>query len=193
LRFAPRYFMQLLPPLAIAASRGFSLAPRTARLLIAAALLIPAIRFGPRYVSLAREDFAGIEHTWQDTAMNRESRAAAKLVLGMAQQGNTIFVWGYRPDVVAYTGLPVAGKLWDSQPLTGVPADRHLSESRPVDAAWAKQKREELVAEKPTFLVDGLSEYNPKLDIHAFPELTEWLTAYAEAGRTGGTIVYRRR
>jgi hypothetical protein len=44
LRFAPRYFMQLLPPLAMAAARGFSLAPRMARLLIAAALLIPAIR-----------------------------------------------------------------------------------------------------------------------------------------------------
>jgi len=193
LRFAPRYFMQLLPPLTMAAARGFSLAPRTVRLGIAAALLIPAIRFGPRYVSLAREDFAGVEHTWQDAAMNRESRSAAKIVLGMVQPGDTIFVWGYRPDVIAYTGMPVAGRLWDSQPLTGVPADRHLTESQPVDAEWAARNREALTMEKPTFLVDGLSQYNPKLDIHVYPELKDWLAGYVEAGRAGATVVYRRR
>ncbi len=193
LRFAPRYFMQLLPALAIPAARGFSQAPRVVRTCLALALLIPAIRFGPRYVELARQDLAGVQDTWRDAAMDRESRDAAKIILEMAQPGDTIFVWGYRPDVVAYTRLPVAGRLWDSQPVTGVPADRHLSEAQPVDREWASGNREELSKERPTFLVDGLSQYNPQLDIHAYPELTGWLKQYSVAGRAGATIIYRRK
>lgn len=192
-RFAPRYFMQLLPALAIPAARGFALAPRALRVLIAAALLIPAIRFGPRYVELARDDVAGVEDTWQDAAMDRESRDAAKIVLEMARPGDTIFVWGYRPDVIAYTRLPVAGRLWDSQPVTGVPADRHLSESQPVDRDWASRNRVELSRTEPSFLVDGLSLYNPQLDIHRYPELAAWLAQYSVAGRAGATVIYRRR
>jgi hypothetical protein len=191
-RFAPRYFMQLLPAMAIPAARGFAMAPRAARMLIAAALLIPAIRFGPRYVELARDDLAGIEDTWQDAAMDRESRAASQIILAMARPGDTIFVWGYRPNVIVYTRLPVAGRLWDSQPVTGVPADRHLSESQPIDKEWARRNRQELSQEQPTFLVDGLSQYNPRLDVHGYPELAAWLKQYCEAGRAGATIVYRR-
>jgi hypothetical protein len=191
-RFAPRYFMQLLPALAIPAARGLALAPRAARVCIAALLLIPAIRFGPRYAELMHEDLAGIEHTWQDAAMDRESREAAKIVLATARPGDTIFVWGYRPNVIAYTRLPVAGRLWDSQPVTGVPADRHLSESQAVDKEWASRNREELSRMAPTFVVDGLSQYNPRLDVHGYPELAAWLKQYCEAGRAGATIVYQR-
>ena len=195
-RFAPRYFMQLLPALTIPAARGFTYwteakAPAL-RILLAAVLLIPAIRFGPRYAELTREDLAGIQHTWQDAAMDRESRDAAKIILAIARPGDTIFVWGYRPNVIAYTRLPVAGRLWDSQPVTGVPADRHLSESQPVDKEWAGRNREELSRMTPAFVVDGLSEYNPRLDIHAYPELAAWLKQYCETGRAGATIVYRR-
>ena len=199
-RFAPRYFMQLLPALTLPAARGFSLLadkgvgmrPVIVRACIAIALLIPAIRFVPRYVELARQDLAGVEDTWQDAAMDRESRDVAKLILEMARPGDTIFVWGYRPDVIAYTRLPVAGRFWDSQPVTGVPADRHLSDARPVDSQWASQNRDQLAREKPTFLVDGLSQYNPQLDIHLYPELADWLKQYSVAGRAGATIVYRR-
>jgi hypothetical protein len=200
-RFAPRYFMQLLPALTIPAARGFvywteadwtgAKAP-AARVLLAAALLIPAIRFGPRYIQLTREDLAGTAHTWQDAAMDRESLDAAKIILAMARPGDTIFVWGYRPNLIAYTRLPVAGRLWDSQPLTGVPADRHLSESQPVDKEWASRNREDLTQEQPAFLVDGLSQYNPKLDVHGYPELAAWLKQYCEAGRAGATIIYRK-
>jgi hypothetical protein len=191
-RFAPRYFMQLVPALAIPAARGFWLAPRWLRACIVTALLIPAIRFGPRYVALARDDLAGVEDTWKDAAMDRESRDAAKTILEMARPEDTIVVWGYRPDVVAYTRLPVAGRFWDSQPVTGVPADRHLSESQPVDPDGASRNRLELSRERPTFLVDGLSQYNPKLDIHLYPELADWLKQYSVAGRAGATIIYRR-
>ena len=39
--------------------------------------------------------------------MDRESLAAAQIVETLAQPGDTIFIWGYRPGVVAYTRLPV--------------------------------------------------------------------------------------
>ena len=191
LRFAPRYFMQLLPALAIPAAWGYANAPRLIRWAILATLLVPAIRFGPRYLELARENVLAQPDFWADTAMDRESRRAAGAVLALAKPGDTIFIWGYRPDVVAYTRLPVAGLFWDSQPLTGVPADRHLSDSKASDPAWASRNRLMLVSERPDFLVDGLSLYNPQLDIHRYPELAAWLARYCVAARTGGAIVYR--
>jgi hypothetical protein len=185
LRFAPRYFMQLLPALLIPAARGFAQSPRILKLAIAAALLIPAIRFGPRYMELAR----GVP--WQDTAMDSESQAAGRIITGLAQPGDTIFIWGYRPGLVAYTRLPVAGRLWDSQPLTGVPANRHLSDDRSSDPEWARSNRSQLLSSHPAFLVDGLSLYNPRLDIHGYPDLAPWLAQYCPVGRAGLTIVYR--
>jgi hypothetical protein len=187
LRAAPRYFTLLLPPLVIAASRGLpalNSKTRSAALyavLIGAALTVPIVRFTSSYINpLGRTD----------TAMDRESRQAASIVLSSAKPQDTIFVWGYRPDIVAYTRLPVAGQMWDSQALTGVPADRHLSQSTPIDEAWARRNRG-LAPAYATFIVDGLSLYNPQLDIHRYPELAELLTHYCEVGRVGGTTVYR--
>ncbi len=176
-RFAPRYFMQLLPALVIPAARGAVLSPRALRIFMALALLVPAIRFS--------------HIAPQDTAMDRESQAAAQIVNARAHSGDTILIWGYRPGIVAYTRLPVAGRFWDSQPLTGVPASRHLFDSQPVDPGWAARNRSDVVLSKPTFLVDGLSLYNPQLDIHGYPDLASWLAGYCPAGRAGLTIVYR--
>ncbi len=48
-RFFPRYYFQLLPVMALLAARGYTLLGRW-RVVILALLLIPLIRFGPRYV-----------------------------------------------------------------------------------------------------------------------------------------------
>jgi hypothetical protein len=181
-RFAPRYFIALLAALAIPAARGILRTPLLGRALVAIALLIPLIRFGPRYFNL---------ENWQDTAMDRESREVARMIRAQAKPGDTIFIWGYRPDIVAYTRLPVANRIWDSQPATGVPADRHLSDAQPVAPEDARSHREELARSNPTFLVDGLSLYNAQLDVRRYPELSSWLAGYCAAERVGGTIVYR--
>ncbi len=201
LRFAPRYMNQLLPVLAIVAGRGLAelfgaggklRAATVTRVLIAAALIVAIVRFGPAYVRLAHDDLAGRGHAWKDVAMDQESRAAARIVEAAAHPGDTIFIWGYRPNVIAYTRLPVAGMFWDSQPLDGVPADRHLGSSVPVSAAWARENRREFVqAPAPVFVVDGLSRYNPHLDIRSFAELADWMRRYCEIGRAGATTVYR--
>jgi hypothetical protein len=196
-RFLPRYFNQVLPPLTIIAARGIALAmgKHAVRRSVLAALIVtaivPMVRFGPRYLELAMDNLAGRAHRWADVAMDQESRDAADVVRRAMREGDTISIWGYRPNLVVYTRLPVASWLWDSQPLTGVPADRHLSDATPVAPEWAQENRRQLIKTSPTFLVDGLSAYNPQLDIHNYPELASWLRGYCEAGRAGATTVYR--
>ena len=112
------------------------------------------------------------------------------MILASAGPG-TPSSWGYRPNLIAYTRLPVAGRLWDSQPVTGVPADRHLVDSEPVSAEWARENRQQLIRTRPVFLVDGLSGYNARLDIHRYPDLAGWLQQYCVSGSAGLITVYR--
>ena len=193
-RFAPRYFLQVLPVFALLAARGVMI-PMNTQLraaLLAVTLLIPAIRFGPRYGTLLAEDLQGHPHHWTDVAMDAESSEAARALLSQARPGETVVVWGYRPNIIAYSRLATGYKFWDSQPLTGVPADRHLSDSTPVAAEWASENRKELAHSSPQWIVDGLSGYNAALDIHKYSELSEWLAHYCESGRAGLVVLYRR-
>jgi hypothetical protein len=198
-RFSPHYMNQMLPPLAIAGARGIILLSAETRLplrrfsmiVLITVALIPMVRFGPRYLQLVADNLAGRSHNWRDVAMDQESREAAALVKMLAKPGDTIFIWGYRPNIVVYTRLPVASRMWESQPLTGVPADRHLRDAGSVDAEWARLNRQELVRSSPSVIVDGLSAYNSGLDIAKFPDLQEWFKLYCPAGRVGGTAVYR--
>ena len=183
-RFFPRYYFLLLPLLALAAARGFSLLGRRA-IWVALLLLIPLVRFGPRYLWLAS---GGTK--WADTAMDRDSRAAAELVKGLAHPGDTLFVWGFRPEMYVYTGLPAATRFLDSQPLTGVPADRHLTDSKPVETAAPREHRAELARSAPTFIVDGLGLFNPRLAIGNYADLREWFERYREVARSGESVIY---
>jgi len=162
---------------------------------LAAAALIAMIRFGPRYFQLAADDLASRPHAWRDVALDQESRQVAERVRALKREGDTIFIWGYRPNVVVYTRLPVASRMWESQPLTGVPADRHLRDSRSVDPEWARRNRAELVRSSPSItpsiIVDGLSAYNAGLDLAGYSDLADWFKRYCLAGRVGGTAVYR--
>jgi hypothetical protein len=185
LRFFPRYYFLLLPPLVLMAARGFSLLGRKA-VWVALLLLIPAVRFAPSYVTALRDP------AWRDTAMDRDSQAAAAIVKPLAGPHDTLFVWGYRPELYVYTGLNAATRYLDSQPLNGVPADRHLTQSEPVETVESGKRRAALVGAKPSFVIDGLGLYNPKLAIGNYPELKAWLEGYTQVGSTAGTVVYRR-
>jgi hypothetical protein len=48
-----------------------------------------------------------------------------------------------------------------------------------------------LIRTRPVFLVDGLSRYNAKLDIHRYPDLAEWFGQYCVSGSAGLITVYR--
>ena len=188
-RFFPRYYLQILPPMVLMASAA--LARRRAVAWVAAiALLVPVVRFGPRYLTLARDLMTGRAHEWSDLALDRDSRAAAEIVNLRKRPADTLFVWGYRPGIFVYTRMPVASRFWDSQPLTGVPADRHLHEISAVLPEQAAQNRVAFAQTRPTFVVDSLSLANPRLSVDAYPELKPWLAQYREVGRTPMSVVY---
>ncbi|MGH9658944.1 MAG: hypothetical protein ACRD96_10405 [Bryobacteraceae bacterium] len=181
-RFFPRYFFQLLPVLVLVAARGVQLMGRR-RAIPLLLLLIPLLRFGPRYLNL---------DDWRDLAMDRDSRAVALEVRRLARAGDTLLVWGFRPELFVYTGLPAATRYLDSQPLTGVAADRHLVQSEPLTPEWAAANRIDLTRSSPSIIIDGLGPYNPKLAITAYPDLAAWLAGYEVVAQTAGAVVYRR-
>jgi hypothetical protein len=185
LRFFPRYYFLLLAPMVLLAARGFARESRW-RILALLLLLIPLTRFGPAYLTALRDP------AWRDTAMDRDSRTAAAAVLRAAEPGDTLFIWGYRPEIYVYTSLPAATMYLDSQPLTGVPADRHLTQSEPIETGDAARRRAQLAASQPAIVVDGLGPYNPRLALDNFADLRAWLSGYHEVARAGQTIVYRR-
>lgn len=193
-RFAPHYFLQLLPPIVIAASRGLTVVVQKHRRLTAAAAIIllpvPLVRFGPRYFELAKNPEPA---NWADIAMDLDSHAVARQIETASHSGDTLFVWGYRPDVYVYTRMVSDSRFWDSQPLTGVPADRHLNASAPIYGGPAQQNRGELIHSKPTWIVDGLGLLNPKLKIDAYGDLHDWLSHYTLVRRTSLSLIYRRK
>ncbi len=190
-RFFPRYYFQVLPLAVLAGARGLTVLSRRRAVAIAALLLIPFLRFGPRYAILARDLFAGRPHQWVDVAMDQDSRKAAQLARAFARPGDSLFVWGFRPELYVYTRLPAATRYLDSQPLTGVPADRHLTQSKPVEMESTRLHRAELAATHPTLIMDGLGPINPRLAITTYQDLTPWLAGYSVAARTPLTAIYK--
>lgn len=180
----PRYFLLILPPLVMIAAAGLASIRSRALIGVAAiALAVPVIRFAPRYISI---------RNWSDLALDEDSRAAAALIGGRAPKGATLYVWGYRPELFVYTGLRPATRYLDSQAMTGVPADRHLTQSTAVVTAGTHEARGELAHSHPDFIADGLSLYNPALSMDRYAELRPWLQDYREVGRTKGTVIYAR-
>jgi hypothetical protein len=182
-RFFPRYFFLLLPAMTICAARGMAVWDLRWRSGILLLLAIPLIRFAPRYVSLSN---------WSDLALDEDSRAASSVALSQAHAGSTLYVWGYRPEIYVYTKLKPATKYLECQAMTGVPADRHLTQSTVVLTSGTHEAREELARSTPDIVVDGLSLYNPALAMRNYSELKPWILQYREVARTRGTIVYVR-
>lgn len=184
-RFFPRYYFLLLAPATFAAARGLSIIRNRACIaVVLLTLLIPLIRFGPRYLTVGKTN---------DLAMDRDSRAASRIAVRSAPPGGTLYVWGYRPEDYVYTGLRPATRFLDCQAMTGVPADRHLTQSTVVLTSGTQKARAELARSQPDVVIDGLSLYNPALSIARYPELRVWLEGYREIARTSGSIVYVRR
>jgi len=133
-----------------------------------------------------------MDPAWRDTAMDRDSRAAAALTLQLARPGDTLFVWGYRPEIFVYTQMPAGTIYLDSQPLTGVPADRHLTQSEPVERVEAARRRALLAETRPSFVLDGLGLYIP-----GWPSgnlrFERMVRQYQEVARSGQTVIYALR
>lgn len=189
LRFFPRYYFLLLPPMILAAARGWSLLSknRLAPFVLGALLAVPLIRFGKPYVTLARGE------AMSDLSMDRDSRAAAQRLRDLSRAGETLFVWGFRPDIFIDSGLPAGTRFLESQPISGVLADRHLFSSGSIAPEFTAPNVRELAKTKPTWIVDGLGPYNPSLALQRQPALADWFSRYTEVARTDFSILYRLR
>ncbi len=187
-RFFPRYYFILLVPFVMMAARGYTLIG-SKRIILIALLLVPLARFGPRYAELASDLMHDRAHRWADLAMMYDSEEAARLIEKSGE--GTLLVWGYRPDIFAYTRMQAGSRFLDSQPLTGVIADRHLVNSEALAPELAARNRAELTLTRPAFIADGLGLLNPQLAISDYPDLSGWLRNYREVGRTRDTIVYQ--
>ncbi len=188
LRFFPRYYFLLLPPMVIAGARGWVILSGRrpawiSGLALAALLAIPLVRFGPRYVSLA------LGHTWSDLTMDRDSRDAAATLRALSHPGDTLFVWGYRPDIFIDSGLPAGTRFLESQSISGVLADRHLFSNTPSTVPHPG----DLLGTRPVWVVDGLGLYNPSMALERQSALAPWFAQYVEVARTGFSIVYKLR
>jgi hypothetical protein len=189
-RFFPRYYFILLVPLVIMAARGYVLMG-SRRVILLVLLIVPLARFGPRYLELASDLVYGRAHHWSDLAMLEDSKAAANIILTDSDRAGTLLVWGYRPDIFALTRMEAGTRFLDSQPLTGVIADRHLISSEVLAPEWATQNRRELTQTRPNYIADGLGLYNRDLAITNYPDLRGWLRNYREINRTPHTIIYK--
>jgi hypothetical protein len=183
-RFFPRYYFHLLPPALFVGVRGLFLLPARWRTVALLTLLIPAVRFGPRYVQLASGD-----REWADLALMNDSREAASIARSVAKEGDRLLVWGYRPDVFVFSGLRAATRYLDSQPLNGVLADRHLTTSTPTMDDFARKYIGTVGT--PDIIVDGLGPLNPDLAADRFPALHT--NDFRVVGRTRASIVYAKR
>lgn len=194
-RFFPRYFFQLLPALALPAARGFSLAPPRWRVALVALLAIPLLRFLPPSAQLAAETLQGRPHASRDLVLFEDSRHAAAIVASSPGRERTALVWGYRPELYALAGLTPGTRFLDSQPLSGVLADRHLTDRRQTFPELSRDNRNALLAARPPeWILDGLGPINGQLAVfNRSTGLAAWSALYSEAGRSATVVVYARK
>jgi len=199
LRFFPRYYFLLLPPMILTGAIGWSILMskvgqvpdlpssrhQIALFALCALLAVPLIRFGKPYITLAR----GAAMT--DLSMDRDSRAASEQLRVQAHPSDTLFVWGFRPDIFVDSGLPAGTRFLESQPISGVLADRHLFSTQSIAPDFTAPNVRELMTTKPTWVVDGLCLYNPSLSLARQASLVEWFSHYSEVARTDFSILYR--
>ncbi|MBN9656935.1 MAG: hypothetical protein J0H49_02080 [Acidobacteria bacterium] len=184
LRFFPRYYFHLLPVFVLLAARGFTLLPRRFAILAAFLLFLPVVRFGPRYVALAQDK------PWGDLLLFRSSQEAANTLKAKAAPGDTLLVYGYRPDLFPLSGLPAGTRFLDSQPLNGVIADRHLISAKVSFPQVASTNRDMLMrSPRPTWIADGLGPYNGALDVRVV--LKDLMKDYRLEAQTTGYRLWR--
>ena len=192
MRFFPRYYFHLLAPAVMIAARGLLLLPRRQAAALLLLLVVPFARYAPRYAILASDLFAGRAHEWGDLALEQDSRDAAMLLQSLRPPSNTLLVWGYRPELFVFTGLPAATRYLDSQPLSGVIADRHLTSSHISFPALARRNRENLLKGRlPAVVIDGLGPLNPALAFFESPDLRTLRPLYEKIGETRFCVIYR--
>lgn len=181
-RFFPRYYFFLLVPVVVLAGRALGEMRSRWRWALLALLLIPVLRFGPRDIQLALGDTQ-----WDDLALHRDSQQVARYIREQGKPADTLFVWGYRPDIDALARRRGGTPFLESQPLTCVFADRHLTVSRAMSGQGCEERLRRFREAEPDWLVDGLGPLNVRLRLEAYRSMK----GYALVMRTPSAYLYR--
>jgi hypothetical protein len=197
-------------------------------ILLASGFLLTLVRFHTRTAILAWDWARGAKSewtiNWNHEKLNREERLVAAVIkdlpddfpaiekLGteglrtiesqkreLERGDNYLFIWGYRPEIYFWSGMPPASRFLSSQPLTGVPSDVHyFAESyisvldEATTAAYRQQLLGDLQATRPIYIVDELGFFNDQLALKNYPELKEFLADYKLAQSVGRSLIYYR-
>jgi hypothetical protein len=181
-RFFPRYYFHLLPPMLFAGCEASSCFLHAGERCTADAVdsrcpLRPQV-----HTACIRRPPMG-----RPGSHERQPRRSVDCA-ERRQAGDRLLVWGYRPDVFVFSGLPAATRFLDSQPLNGVLADRHLTTSVATMDDFAKKYIGTVGT--PDIIVDGLGPSNPDLAADRFPALRT--DRFRVVGRTRASIVYAK-
>ena len=117
--------------------------------------------------------------------MDRDSRAAASIVSALGKSGRHAIRLGVPAGdlrILAPAGGDALSRFAAVDRRAGGPAP---TQSTPVETEKSQARRAELAASRPTFVVDGLGEYNPHLAVTQFGDLRAWMADYREVGRSG--------
>jgi len=203
-RFFPHYFVQLYPPLALAAAPWLhdQLRPtisRAGRRVVAWTLVMlfgfmaanAVLYLGP--VRVYRELDPVYRHV------------AERLRRDACSRGATLFVWGYAPVLYYLSELPPASRfaVLAQSHLTPYLAGNlasargEISTDDLVDATAWNVLMEDLERHRATYIVDtspaGLYRWN-RYPIDDYPRLRAYLTAhYDVTAKVDGVLIYRRQ
>ena len=187
LRFFGHYYLQLLPPLALLATRPIVHASRR---VLAAVAVVVAVPLG----FFVHQAFAmPTSHT------ERITDDLVAYVRRTVSPPERIFVWGHLPEVYWRSGRPPATRFETTEFLTGLSGGRPSNLTGMQDAApgaWADFVAD--LAAHPPVLVLDLSPANVRgghdESLSRFPRFGDFLArGYHRVATIDGVVAYRRR
>ena len=187
LRFFGHYYLQLLPPLALLATRPIVAASRRALAAVAVVVAVPVAFFVHQALTSPRS------HT------ERVTQDLTDYVQRTVPADGRIFIWGHLPEVYWQSARPPATRFETTEFLTGESGGRPPNLTGMQDAApgaWADFDAD--LAAHPPVLILNLAPANVRGGRYEapsrFPRFGDYLARYYRPVATiDGVVAYRRR
>lgn len=200
MHFYGHYFLQLVPPLALLATRALAAAHRAPGLLSARARTVIARTDRTRLTAVTvgcalaiSALFSGVALATQPPQM-RKSLAVASAVDAVSTPRESVFLWGMHPEVYWLSNRPASSRFLTAGFLTnfaGGGATDRVGARYAVPGAWPTFEHE-LATRPPCVIVDdsGGTPYA----LHRFPTFDRFVQGgYRPVRDVAGARLYRRR
>ena len=214
-RFYGHYFIQLIPALAILAAVGLSQlmkqlrrTPTLALRFAAAALVLLTLfsfyRFQERAIVFAFDTIIRrpISDRWLLVRFNRDIRNIAAYIDAHTSPEETIFVWGFKPEIYYASNRPLASRYLSFVPLTGWTHGMPASADFSAQSQWVLGRKlllADLEASRPPYIIDMASVHDFGMN-HAmenYPDQRAYLHNHYQLESTypagDNTALYYRR